>query len=638
MADEKEPEAGEDPWAGLESEQLPDLTEGGGFSFEGSEAAADEPDEAPTVDFTAMPSADAGGKDDADDVETADADDADANEWLEEPEEGSPAPELSVFQSIEESVDESVEEDDFDSTNIPVANDSAVELGMGDSGISSPAAKLSESDAATPEESEFSDSEDPFAAAIAAELFETDSADESAIAAAAASEMFEPGAEENEESEDADANSGGMFSLPADDDSAESPLDDEGEKESEFDFVNSPDADSPDVEAEESEPFAFPVENGESTPFEDAVEAGAPMIAATIGQGGDSEPKAKGKKPPRPAPAKKKKPSMAGQMIGMVVGGAMSIPIVLAILWWGFGKDPMKVAPMVPDALGFIVPEKFRAGGQIAATTGVGGALSLDDVVRSGDGPAPDDTDVATTDPDLDLDSVIPEPLPVDPSDTDVAGSDPLPDSEGDDDDPLMAILNEDSSESAEPAPPTPAPEPEPLDIAGLEAAAEKALAALDAVKSVDDPSDPVLKSLLKECYISLASYAQELAMLERVAADAGRPLEAMPAPVASIHEAIGDRRDLLDSLAQYARSWLVFSKRSSDGIVAPATFLSAKPVGPNWRAEVSVGDRPLVVMMRTEPAAAPGETVLVTGLIVDKDVVWATEVRPAKAADPFDL
>jgi hypothetical protein len=43
-------------------------------------------------------------------------------------------------------------------------------------------------------------------------------------------------------------------------------------------------------------------------------------------------------------------------------------------------------------------------------------------------------------------------------------------------------------------------------------------------------------------------------------------------------------------------------------------------------------------VLSRSEPSAVPGETVLVTGLVIDEGVLWASEVRPAKRSDPFGL
>jgi hypothetical protein len=630
MADEKEPETGEDPWAGLESEQLPDLSEGFDFSFEGSGEADDQAAEPPTADLSA-PIADAEAVN-----ETADdaADDGDVDEWLEEPEAGTAAPELSVFQSG----DDDAAEGDNDLWQTVADAPSSVDPASEHSGV---AAVVSGEGIAPPEspvEGDDLGAEDPFSAAMASELFGGDSPEESAAAAAAAEDMFDPGNEPVDDTDDAAGNAGGMFSFT---ETAEGDTDEgHAEKASEeavesndFAFMGlAADGDESEAEAEVNETAegeAAPPEEGETTP----------VIAAAS----TAEPKAAGKKaakPARAAPAKKKKPSMVGQMVGMVVGGAMSIPIVLAILWWGVGKDPLKVAPMVPDSLSFLLPAKLRSGGQVATTTGGESAPSLDDVLGGTDGTEPESTDIAAVEPDTSdvPPPVLPDPTPSEPSDTDltVADAGPGPGSEGDDE--LMKLLDEETPPSNEPPPPVAAAEPEPLDIAALQDAADKALAALAAVEAVSDPTDPVHKKLLVECYKSLATYAQELAMLERVAADTGRPLAAMPAPVTAMHEAVSGRPELFDALARLTRDWLAYPKRTSDGVVAPVTFVSARKVGPYWRAEVTVGERPLAVLTRSEPAAAQGDILLVTGLSVDKDVVWAIDIQPAKAADPFGL
>jgi hypothetical protein len=631
MADEKEPAAGEDPWAGLESEQLPDLDEGFDFSFEESAEAADQAGDAPVPDLSSHAS-------ESEAAETDDnaANEGDVDEWLEEPDTLQPTPELSVFQSGDE---DPAEDGDLwpVASGEPSSIDTVSEHSDGAPTAGDEASPVAEASA----EAEEFGGDELFAEAIASELFEGDSPEDSAAAAAAA-DMFEPGIEAGEDTDDAAGNTGGMFSFA---ESVESDADEgQPEKDSEaandsndFEFmVHSAGSDEPDADGDGAGSETAEEEPSSSEDFDGLA---TPVIAAESA----TEPKAAGKKaakPTRAAPAKKKKPSMVGQMIGMVVGGAMSIPIVLAILWWGVGKDPLKVAPMVPDSLGFLLPAKLRAGGQIAMTTGGGSAPSLDDVLGGAGGPEPDSTGIAGVEPDTsdEPEPVLPEPEPIVPADTDVAVTEPAPVAGNEGDDELMALLNEDTPPSAEPTPPPPAPEPEPLDIAALQSSAEKALAALTAVEGVSDPTDPVHKKLLVECYKALAAYAQELAMLERVAADTGRPLDAMPTPVTTMHEAVSGRPELFDALARLTRDWLAYPRRSSDGVVAPVTFVSARQVGPYWRAEVTVGERPLVVLTRSEPAAAQGDLLLVTGLSVDKDVVWATDVRPAKADDPFGL
>ena len=628
MADEKEPTPGEDPWAGLESEQVPELSEGFDFSFDESSDADDQAAEPPAIELSA-PTAEAEA---VSGVVHDGADDADVDEWLEEPEAGVAAPELFVFQSGEDDAPE-----EGGDLLRPVAEEpSSIDSASEHSEIAAVVRDEANDAKDTPSEGDDFGGDDPFAAAIASELFDGDSPEESAAAAAG---IFEPGDEPGDDTDDAAGNAGGMFSFTetAEDDADNGRAENDAEElveSNDFAFMGlsaGVDASEVGVESENEE-----LAEGESAPAEE--DDATPVIAG--GAVAEPAPAAKkSTKPTRPAPAKKKQPSMVGQMVGMVVGGAMSIPIVLAILWWGVGKDPLKVAPMVPDALSFLLPAKLRSGGQVATTTGGGGAQSLDDVLGGTGSSDPDSPDVAAVEPDTSDESlpVLPEPTP---TETDVTAVEPAPapDAAGQGDDELMALLNEETAPPVEPTPPPATPEPEPLDMAALQDSADKALAALAAVEGVSDPTDPVHKKLLVECYKALATYAQELAMLERVATDTGRPLTAMPAPVTAMHDAVSGRPELFEALARLTRDWLAYSRRSTDGVVAPATFVSARKVGPYWRAEVTVGDRPLVVLTRSEPAATQGEMVIVTGLSVDKDVVWATDIRPAKAADPFGL
>jgi hypothetical protein len=43
-----------------------------------------------------------------------------------------------------------------------------------------------------------------------------------------------------------------------------------------------------------------------------------------------------------------------------------------------------------------------------------------------------------------------------------------------------------------------------------------------------------------------------------------------------------------------------------------------------------------MVVLTRTEPSVAPGDEVVITGLAVDDNVVWASELKPAAAGTGF--
>jgi len=368
----------------------------------------------------------------------------------------------------------------------------------------------------------------------------------------------------------------------------------------------------------------------EADPFATMGVAGTAAAAAAVG--GATTGKRSGKGGKR-SPPRRKQPSMIGQLLGVILGGAMAIPITFAILIWGFGKDPFDIAPMLPDSVAFLLPAKFRNGGVVPPDAiDVAGLPSIDDAIAGPPGgglPTPDAADAGATEPAA-------EPvIPAEPSPTDVAAVDPPTTADVADagEDPLMKLLDE--GPAKEPPPP---PEPEPLDLTDLEAAINAAGAALEAVAAVDDPADPVRRKLLAKWYKSLAKYAEELAALESQAAETGRPFGPAAERAAAIRGGLADHPQLLESLGVLARDWIAYAKRPSDGLVMPGTFVAARRLGPYWRSQIALPEtdrKPateMTVLTRAEPAVAPGDAVVVTGLAVDGDTVWAVEVRAAAA------
>ena len=583
MADDDKPESSDDPWAGLEAEPLPDLAGDFSFSFDDAPAADAEP--AKDDELPGWPSDEPVAEQEQAAGSAAAAADSDIDAWLSAP--GSvddfpstpDGPELSVFHSDDSEPDGIGSEDEAASL---LAGHSSVEIGTGLSGFPSP----SSLEAFTGDDSH---------------------ADEGA--------MFDEGAAAAEESHEPAVD---MFAFAASEE------------------------DAPAEGGDDEQTFAFSASESESGEEADLARVGGlGLAAATAAHGGGAVTGRPATQKSAKPPARRKKPSMVGQMVGVVLGGALSFPIVLAILWWAIGKDPLQIAPMMPDSLSFLVPAKFRPGAVGLAASGAGKAPSLDDILGNPEDTAasPDTTELAEIDPVMEP---APDSGPAEPDPTDLAVIDtPLAADAGtEDDDPLMALLNDSDTPAAPPEPvaPPPPPEPEPLDIAGLERTAAAAAAALEAVSAIDDPADPVFKSLSVKWYRALAAYAEELAMLERVAADSGRPLESLPDPVADVHRGLTAHPEMLEPLARLTGDWLAFSKRGSDGVVAAATFVTARRVGPYWRADVRLGDRPLSVLTRAEPEVSPGGMVIVTGLAIDGDTLWATAIESAEAASPFGL
>jgi hypothetical protein len=401
--------------------------------------------------------------------------------------------------------------------------------------------------------------------------------------------------------------------------------------------------------------------------------AGAAAVATAAAAGGASEPL------PAPGPSVAAKPrsrSGLGQLIGVLLGGLMAIPVVLGILiglmWMGW-KDTVGIRQWWPQQAAFLLPP---AGTRLGASGGpnLAGAPSLDDL------PAADATAVVTdeppsapaateptadeTTPVVTAEPVAGEPAPM-PEPLAAVPAEPAPPPMLDPVSPPVAVDEPPAPAAPAPAldalaavaPPQPAPlpatvpspepppvavvaEPEPLDLGSLEAAVADATAAFDAVQAVVDPSDPARRTLLVDWYKQLARVAQELAMLERVAADSGRPLPETPAVAAALGGRVLAAPQLADDLARLARNWLTYSRRDGDGVVMPATFSSARRVGPYWCSRVVIAEaggasRELSVISRQEPAAVPGDAVVIMGLVMDGGVLWASDVRTAAAIAP---
>ncbi|MCE9630615.1 MAG: hypothetical protein K8S94_07855 [Planctomycetia bacterium] len=388
------------------------------------------------------------------------------------------------------------------------------------------------------------------------------------------------------------------------------------------------------IEAVETIAFSFADEQPAEVDSADAAEVldfgSAATGVAVAAAAAAASPSAKASRKATP-----KKKGGLGQMLGIVMGGAMAIPITLAILIWGFQKDPFKVTKHVPESVAFLLPQKFQRGGgkQVAGGPDLSTAPTLDDLPSA-------ETAVVDTPPAEP--AAAEEPATEETATGEIAGSAPEPDvasvassapvqPRG-----LDELLQEPAAVEPQVPPAPVVPEPEPLDVSGLEQAVADSAAALDAVKA---SGDPVRKTRLVEWYKQLARMAQELAMLERIAADSGRPLTATPDTVAGLHATILAQPELIDDLARLSRNWLAYAKRGGDGLVMPATFTGSRQVGPYWSSRVTIaeaggGARELSIISRAEPAALPGDVILITGLAMDGDVVWASDMRSTTAAD----
>jgi len=676
--DDDKPEDKDDPWAGLEEDGLPDLNGDFSFSFDDEPAAEavadafaeigaeqaeepaaiddefDESGDLPTVlafsELTTDEPADA-GSDLADDAEMFAEMPADDDGWDMEAggEAESPAADGAAIDAwlTDDAAAAASSVFPFDVMNglqpkaaelaDAASSESRVEIGTGASGIISPSSIESMADL---DAQAASDLEAGMTSDLDAEM---DAAMDADAMESLTAEMIEAGIAGDEPEDAPDP-----FAAFAGDAAAE------------------PDAE---VLAFVAEPSAFDeaIEEGDDLADHDAAADAFGMAAAAAAAGhavpaGTAKPRAASAK--RAAADRRKKPSIVGQLLGVVAGGALAIPITLAILVWGFGRDPFGLTPLVPESLSFLVPAKFRPGGLGGDAIDRAGASSLDAIVvdpPSADDPAAEPMAAADPPPDTDLADAEPssEPEPAEPTDLAVAAPLPAAGLDESGDDPLMDLLNEeDETDRAAAAgvaavaslpasPPEPAfppeppapPEPEPLDLDDLDAALAVAAARLEKVTAIDDPSDPARRLLLAEWYRDLAGYAQELVNLEALAIETGRPFEPAGERAMGVHAALAEHPELLAELAVLTHAWVSYTKRASDGLIVPATFVEARRVGPYWRSRIMLSDSgqpapELVVLSRAEPVVSPGDAVLVTGLILDDDVIWAADLRRAEVAD----
>ena len=384
--------------------------------------------------------------------------------------------------------------------------------------------------------------------------------------------------------------------------------------------------------------------------------------------------------------AAKKKSSGLGQMVGVVLGGLMALPITYAILLWGFQKDPFKLGQQVPSQLAFLLPQKLQPGYKPPRKANAGPSLdaaaSLDDLPLADDASppaAPEPAAMATAEPaeDAAAEPAASESLATtEPLKTDAAAESPAESAEPAPAEPAAKPAGEAvASDSPVTATPTMAaaanlatlPPPDalagldalvadaavatpaaaapvavvpPLDLTGVEMAAERARQAFDAVGAVSDPVSPDRDRLLVNWYKQLARLSEELVRLETTAADSGRPLSPTPAAAADLLDRISVDETAVSDLDRLGGMWLTTQKQRADGISLVVTLGPSRQVGPYWStrgvvaaAQADGTDRSLSIISRLAPPADTGDRVVVSGVMFEGDAVWAADMRPV--ADP---
>jgi hypothetical protein len=372
----------------------------------------------------------------------------------------------------------------------------------------------------------------------------------------------------------------------------------------------------------------------------------------------------------RPVAAKKKSSGL-GQMVGVVLGGLMALPITYAILLWGFQKDPFKLGQQVPSQLAFLLPQKLQPGykppRKADARPSLDAASSLDDLPLADEASPPAASEPAAMAAAETVEGTAAEPA----ASGEPATTEPI----------KPEAVAESPAESTEPAPAEPAPKPAseaaavnlaalppldamagldalvadaavatpaaaapvavvpPLDLTGVEMAAERARQAFDAVGAVSDPFSPDRDRLLVTWYKQLARLSDELVRLETTAADSGRPLSPMPAAAADLLDRICVNETAVSDLDRLGGMWLNAQRRRADGISLVVTLGPSRQVGPYWStrgvvagAQADGTDRSLSIISRLAPPADTGDRVVVSGVMFEGDAVWAADMRPVAA------
>ncbi len=330
-----------------------------------------------------------------------------------------------------------------------------------------------------------------------------------------------------------------------------------------------------------------------------------------------------------------------GQMVGVMIGGLLAIPVTLAILLYGFQRDPLHVTPKVPDGLRFLLPSRFRSAGEerrTDKTTGGPGRLTLDQISSppatgtTTAEPVPESSITAATATPAPVEGAIaPPPAPADAVELAGSGLPATPQPQPIEDveivvDPVLVDAGSTGIDADR--------ESAGIDLAPVTAAIDAATTATDTLGEGAFGGDPAAREqALVGWYRSLSLVALELAKVERVAIESGRPSLEVIERFAELRARLATERhadlELLGSM------WLSSEKRPSDGAILVATLEAVRPVGPWWGGRLAVeGEAPreLSFLARSAPTAKPGEAVIVVGVLGDPGTIWAVDIGPLPA------
>lgn len=334
-----------------------------------------------------------------------------------------------------------------------------------------------------------------------------------------------------------------------------------------------------------------------------------------------------------------------GQLLGVVLGGVLAIPVTLAILLWGFQRDPLGVARSVPEGMRFLLPQKVRRTVEPKVPSVTGSSLdaiasSAAETLRSTPADGVEATSRETPSPAVPADGPVPDapiadatPLPGTPDGVEPVAVLPAGSIPSGTDETTIAIDAPPVAGLGNAVVPTP-PAARLPDLGPLDGAVERALLATENLGRIDPAGDPqVREQSLVAWYRGLAEAANLLAVAEKEAADGG----VAPAEALGRYEGLAMRlaTERVRDIADLGAMWLTAARRPSEGAVLVGSLEESRAAGPwRWGRLQVRGNEPRSVTFfaRSLDGVEPGDDVMVTGVLGDASAMWASDVRRVAA------
>jgi hypothetical protein len=359
-----------------------------------------------------------------------------------------------------------------------------------------------------------------------------------------------------------------------------------------------------------------------------------------------------------PRRSKPARASVGGELVKIVLGGIAGLLIAQAILWWlprDWRKDPLGLAPKLPDYLAFLAPEDLRGTPALRP-----GTLPMDDGREalpsfSPDGqggesgfpffPAPRSDDTNSSEPvvDEETDDVVLPPESLAPSGlselgpatgrgaTDVSGDVISPQTESGDVESAAAgplgpsNIGVDASASA----------PDSVDdIIGVRDApsysADQLRSSVDAAivaearwgeSVVQEPA--AIRQIVRHAFQTLCELSEVATFVEQDGNLTSDPL----ATTHQLLQQISGDASRVDVIGDAAASWLVWKSRPTRGVLLAGTVKSISQQGLFYETQLELsGNRGtlVAVISKTDPARdrdsayGPGDRVFILGAIME--------------------